>query len=100
MWVPAHVAGNDRADLEARQATLDNMVYMYNAQSVAWVANQRMLDEWQKSVEIGEKGRFSHFIFSRVSLRPWFDEWRTGTTVSRIILGHCGVRAHLKRQYC
>jgi ribonuclease HI len=35
MLVPAHVgiAGNERADFEARQATLGNMVY--NAQSVA-----------------------------------------------------------------
>jgi hypothetical protein len=55
MWVPAHVgiAGNERADFEARQATLGNMVY--NAQSVAQdllpVAKQRMLDEWQKSWE-------------------------------------------------
>jgi ribonuclease HI len=53
MWVPAHVgiAGNKRADYEARQATLGNMVY--NARSVARdllaVTKQRMLDEWQKS---------------------------------------------------
>jgi ribonuclease HI len=54
MWVPTHVeiAGNERADFEARQATLGNMVY--NAQSVARdflpVAKQRMLDKWQKSL--------------------------------------------------
>jgi hypothetical protein len=105
MWVPAHVgiAGNERADYEARQATLGNMVY--NARTVAQdllpVAKQRMLDEWQKSWEVAETGRFSHSIFPRVSLRPWFEEWRAErkliTTVSRIITGHCGVRAHLKR---
>jgi hypothetical protein len=35
VWVPAHVgiAGNERVDFEARQATLSNMVY--NEQSVA-----------------------------------------------------------------
>jgi hypothetical protein len=84
MWVPAH---------EARQATLGNMVY--NAQSVGRdlipIAQQRMLDEWQKSWEVAETGRFSHSIFPRVSLRPWFEEWRSGsklkTTVSRIISG-------------
>jgi hypothetical protein len=105
MWVAAHVgiAGNERADFETRQATLGNMVY--NAQSVARdllpVAKQRMLDEWQKSKEVAETGRFSHSIFPRVSLRPRFEECRTErqliTTVSRIISGHCGVRAHLKR---
>jgi hypothetical protein len=60
-----------------------------------------MLDEWQKSWEVTEKGRFSHSIFPRDSLRPWFEELRTErkliTTVSRIISGHCGVRAHLNR---
>jgi hypothetical protein len=105
MWVPALVgtAGNERADFEVRQATLGNMVY--DAQTVARdllpIAKQRMLDKWQKRWEIAETGRFSHSIFPRVSLRPWFDEWRAErriiTTVSRIISGHCGVRAHLKR---
>jgi hypothetical protein len=69
MWVPAHV-GIERADFEARQATLGNMVY--NAQSVARdllpIAKQRMLDEWQKSWEVAETGRFSHSIFPMVSL--------------------------------
>jgi uncharacterized protein YmfQ (DUF2313 family) len=75
---PAHVgfAGNERADFEARQATLGNMVY--NAQSVARdlfpVAKQRMLDEWQKSWQVTETVWFSHSIFPMVSLRPWFEE--------------------------
>jgi hypothetical protein len=64
---------------------------MYNAQSVARdflpVAKQRMLDEWQRSLDVAETGRFSHSIFPRVSLRPWFEEWRAErklkTTVSR-----------------
>jgi hypothetical protein len=78
MWVPAHVgiAGNERADFEARQATLGNMVY--NAQSVAQdllpIAKQRMLDELQKSCKVAETGRFSCSIFPRVSLRLWFEE--------------------------
>jgi hypothetical protein len=62
---------------------------------------QRMLDEWQKSWEVAKTGRFSHSIFLMVSLRPWFVEWRVErkliTTVSRIISGHYGGRAHLKR---
>jgi hypothetical protein len=60
-----------------------------------------MLDEYKKSWEVAETGRFSHSIFPRVSFRPWFEEWRAErkfiTTVSRILSGHCGVRAHLKR---
>jgi hypothetical protein len=78
---------------------------VYNAQSVARdllpVAKQRILDEWPKSWEVADTGRFSHSMFPRVSLRPWFEEWKTKkkliTTVSRIISGHCGIRAHLKR---
>jgi hypothetical protein len=77
MWVPAHVgiAGNERAGFEASQTTLGNMVF--NAQSVGRdflpVAKQRMLNEWQKSWEVAETGRFSYSIFPRVSLRPWFE---------------------------
>jgi hypothetical protein len=78
---------------------------VYKAQSVARhllpIAEQRMLDEWQKSWEVAKTGRFSHSIFPMVSLRPWFEEWRTErkliTTVSKIISEHCRVRAHLKR---
>jgi hypothetical protein len=106
MWVPAHIgiAGNVRAGFEARQASSGNMVY--NAKSVARdllipIAKQRMLDEWQKSWEVAETGRFSYSIFPRVSLRPWFEEWRVErkliTIVSRIISRHCKVRAYLKR---
>jgi hypothetical protein len=105
MSVPAHVgiAGNERADFEARQATFGNMVY--DAQSVARdllpVTKQIMLDEWQKSWEVAETERFLHSIFPRVSFGPWFEELRAQrkliTTVSRIIWGHCEVRAHLKR---
>jgi hypothetical protein len=81
MWVPVHVgiAGNENADFDARQATSGNMVY--NSKSVALdllpVAKQRMLDEWQKSWEVAETGRFPHSIFPRISLRLWFEEWRT-----------------------
>jgi hypothetical protein len=72
IWVLANVgiAGNERADFEARQATLGNMVY--NAQSVARdlfpIAKQRMLDELQKSWEGAETDRFSHIIFPRFHL--------------------------------
>jgi uncharacterized protein YmfQ (DUF2313 family) len=96
MWVTAHVgiAGNERANFEARQATLGNMVY--NAQSVARdllpVAKQRMLNDWQKSWEVAETGSFAQSIFPRVSLRPWFEEWRVE---KNDCLWHCEVRAHL-----
>jgi hypothetical protein len=67
MWVSALVgiAGNERADFEA---TSGNM--LYNAESVARdllpVTKQRMLDEWQKSWEVAETGRFLHSILPRV----------------------------------
>jgi uncharacterized protein (DUF342 family) len=69
MWAQAHggIAGNERADFEAKQAISGNMVY--NAQSVARdllpVAKQIMLDEWQNSWKVDETGRFSHSIFPK-----------------------------------
>jgi hypothetical protein len=61
MWVPAHVgiAGNERADFEARQANLGHMVH----NDLLPVAKERMLDEWQKSWEVAKTGKFSHSIF-------------------------------------
>jgi ribonuclease HI len=70
MWVTAHagIAENKRADFEAKQATLGNLVY--NAQSVGRdllpIAKQRVLDKWPKSWEVAETGRFLHSIFPRV----------------------------------
>jgi hypothetical protein len=68
---------------------------VYNAQSVARdllpVAKQRMLDEWQMSWEVAETGRFSLSNFPRVSLRPWFEEWRAERKLITTVLGHCGV---------
>jgi hypothetical protein len=96
--VPAHVgiAGNEKDDYEARQNTLGYMVY--NAQSVARnlfpVAKHRMLD-------VAQTGRFSHSIFPGSlldhGLRNGGRRKKLITTVSRIISGHCGVRAHQKR---
>jgi hypothetical protein len=46
-------------------------------------------------------GRFTHSIIPSVTLKSWFADWKMErkvvTTVSRIMSGHCGVRAHLKR---
>jgi hypothetical protein len=87
----------------AELAAIRNLVF--NAQSVARdllpLAIQKMLDKWQKSWEVPETENFLNSIFPRVSLRPWFEEWRAEkkliTTVSRINSGHCGVRSHLKK---
>jgi hypothetical protein len=46
-------------------------------------------------------GHFTHSIIPSVTLKSWFADWKMErkvvTTVSRIMSGHCGVRAHLKR---
>jgi hypothetical protein len=63
----------------------------YGAQSVArdllLIAKQRMLDEWQKSWEVAEIGRFSYSISPNVSLRPWFEEWRAERKLIRLSRG-------------
>jgi hypothetical protein len=52
---------------------------------------------WQK----GDICRFAHSIWLVVSVKPWFDgqaEDRSFvTTISRVMSGHCSIRAHLKR---
>jgi hypothetical protein len=54
MWVPGHVGitGNERADYEARQATLGNMVY--NARSVARDFQSRNKECWTNGRKVGK----------------------------------------------
>jgi hypothetical protein len=48
-------------------------------------------------------GSFPGFNIPKVSLRPWFERWKSGKKtyndclVLKIISGHCGVKVHLKR---
>jgi hypothetical protein len=93
MWVPAHIgiAGNEMADFEARQATLGSMVY--NAQSVAW-------DCWMNGRKVGKSLKQEYFripSFPMSLLDHGLRNRGLRKLISRIISGHCGVRAHLKR---
>jgi hypothetical protein len=64
------------------------------------LAREAMAKQWQH-VWTGDTGRFMHSIRPVVSVKPWFDgqteERSFVTTISRVISGHCSIRAHLER---
>jgi hypothetical protein len=49
----------------------------------------------------GDTGRFPHSIWPVVSVEPWFDgqteERSFVTKISRVMSGHCSIRAHLEQ---
>jgi hypothetical protein len=65
------------------------------------LARQAMLQQWQQVWRTGVTGRFAHSIRPVVSVKPWFDgqveERIFVTTISRVMSGHCLIRAHLER---
>jgi hypothetical protein len=93
MWIPSHVriSVNKVADgcrQAVRSGTADYRI----------VAGQAMIKQWQHVWRTGDTGRFAHSIRPVVSFKPWFDgqgEERTFvTTISRVLSGHCSIRAH------
>jgi ribonuclease HI len=105
MWVPSHVGidGNELADTEAKQGALGSLES--GSQPIACdhlpLAKALMKRKWQLKWDNNDTGRFTHSIIPNVRLRPWFEDIKsdrsTITTISRIMSGHCGVKAHLGR---
>jgi hypothetical protein len=65
------------------------------------LARQAMVKQWQHVWRTGDTGRFAHSIWPLVSVKPWFDgqaeERSFVITTSRVMSGHCSIRAHLER---
>jgi hypothetical protein len=105
MWVPSHVgiAGNEKADLEARRGALSTDES--GSQPIACdhfpLTKTLMKEKWQSDWDSKDTGRFTHSIFPIVRLKAWFEGYNmdrnTITTISRMMSGHCGVKAHLRR---
>ena len=105
VWCPAHcgVTGNERADVLAKRAleldwTLECAV---DRCSVLSLFRAELRDEWQRMWTGNENGRFTYSIFPVISSRPWFCGRRLPrsviVTVSRILLNHHCLNAHLSR---
>jgi hypothetical protein len=105
MWIPSHVgiSGNEVADGLARQAvesgTVHGQMRVVNDHMI--LARKAMVKHWQHDWRRGDTGRFAHSIRPVVSVKPCFDgqaeERSFVTTISRVMSGHCSIRAHLER---
>jgi hypothetical protein len=102
MWISSHVgiSGNKVAYGLARQAVESGTVH--GQMTVANIlARQAMVKQWEHVWRTEDTGRFAHSIRPVVSVKPWFDgqaeERSFLTTISRIMSGHCSIRAHLER---
>jgi hypothetical protein len=103
--IPSHVgiSGNEVTDGFARQAVESSTVHgqMTVANDHRILARQGMVKQWQHVWRTGDTGQFPHSIRPVVSVKPWFDgqeeERRFVTTISRVMSGHCSIRAHLER---
>jgi hypothetical protein len=60
-----------------------------------------MVKQWQHGWQTEDTGQFAHSIRPVVSVKPWFEgqteERSFATTISRVMSGHCSIRAHLER---
>jgi hypothetical protein len=96
--IPSHVgvSGNVVADGLDRQAEESGTVHerMTVAKDTGYWLDKH---GWRT----GDTGRFAPSIQAVVSVKPWFDrqleEMSFVTTISRVMCGHCSVRAHLER---
>jgi hypothetical protein len=89
------------ADELARQAVKSSTVHeqMAVANDHRILARQAMVKQWQHVWRTGDTGRFTHAIRPVDSVKPWIDgqERSFVTTISRVMSGHCSIRAHLER---
>jgi hypothetical protein len=97
------IPSNEVADGLARQAVESGSVHgqMTVANDHRILARQAIVKQWQHAWRTGDTGRFAYSIRPVVSVKPWFDgqveERSSVTTLSRVMSGHCSIRAHLER---
>jgi ribonuclease HI len=104
MWISAHegLEGNEIVDERGQDTALNGAIFERPLLTVDFqgLAESVLLREWQEKKNATDTGRFTHFILSKVSLRPWFEGQREDMkffTVSRIMSGRCTARSHLSR---
>jgi hypothetical protein len=104
MWIPVHVGleGNEIVDKRGQHTALNGAIFERPLPTVDFqgLAESVLLREWQEKKNATDTGRFTHFILSKVFLRPWFEGQREDMkffTVSRIMFGRCTARSHLSR---
>jgi ribonuclease HI len=79
MWIPSHVGlvGNKLVDERARQAALEGSIFdrplSSNERTFQSLARPALMRAWQAKWDSADTGKFAHFIFPNVTLRPWFE---------------------------
>jgi hypothetical protein len=97
MWIPSHVGISGNEVVES--GTVHGQMTVASDHRI--MARQAMVKQWQYVWRTGDTGRLANSIRTVVSVKPWFDEQAEErsfvTTISRIMSGHCSIRAYLER---
>ena len=104
LWCPAHrgIVGNEAVDQIAKNSEKDGIMLESIERSSIFNLYKNMINtKWQKQWDIGDTGRFTYGISPKVLHQPWFSRTNLPRsvirTVSRIMLNHYALNAHISR---
>lgn len=105
VWVPSHcsIQGNEEADSLAKVGAKEGNIFerIINFDEYYSIIHQRTLENWQKSWNEGELGRWCYSINPKVKTEPWFKGLNLNRsfiqTISRLMSNHYALDAHFYR---
>ena len=105
LWCPAHrgITGNDKADELAKWGSRNGQELQMPLEkdTVRSLIQTESIKDWQEHWESHDTGRFTYGLSPNVSSKPWFKYSNLPRsvikTVSRIMLNHYALNAHLSR---
>jgi RNase H. len=101
VWVPSHVGvfGNEAADRAAKAAlhSGSGVDIPYTVSEIGGLVKRYVMSKWQNRWDLSTHGRFFFSIKKRVSrdMSCFGKTRRDQVIISRLRLGHCGLRARL-----